>query len=700
VNQRGPRAWFVFGACLVLVGLALGWVTREVLALERREAKASEDARVQEAVRLALWRMDSAFAPVLAQEAMRAAGSETVPGPGAGGAAGGGGGSGPGGEEPPPAFRAAFTIDARGNPSRPEVSPFVERLRPPSPPAEPAATPPPTKDAPESAPAPAAAPTVSGRAAGRGAAPRPQAEEKAKADRARRAAGEKRLDDLKAAHEGPAKKGRADFDKNEDAEERDRGAESRPADRLEGALVRLPPAATPPPAPPLPPAAAVPERKLEFGQRDYAEKPAGKPASEPEPQRAAPQQQVELAQQKDEYQSRSKMAQQFQSNAVQTLQLGNFAIDSVEATSLGRLGWGLTETGPFEPKWVVGESGQPELFYVRTIWNKLNGQRSVQGLWCDWPRLERWLVSFTRDLLVDARLKPVPGGGDPVSFQLATIPAWLAPPYDLRAWKGPSSPTRLVLAAAWIAALGAIAAVGGVLKAALSLGERRGRFVSAVTHELRTPLTTFRMYSQMLADGMVPEESRGEYLTTLRDESERLTRVVESVLLYSRLEEGRGGAHRERIAARALIDRILPALSKRAADGGMALATVIEIDPPATVELDAQAVEQIVLNLVDNACKYAAPANDRLELGFKTAGGALEVRCRDWGPGIPEDEREAVFLPFRRGAKDAAGTTPGVGLGLALARGLARALGGDLVLDPGREPGACFDLTIPLVRSV
>jgi K+-sensing histidine kinase KdpD len=73
----------------------------------------------------------------------------------------------------------------------------------------------------------------------------------------------------------------------------------------------------------------------------------------------------------------------------------------------------------------------------------------------------------------------------------------------------------------------------------------------------------------------------------------------------------------------------------------------------------------------------------------------LLVSCRDFGPGIPGDETEAVFLAFRRGARDAAGTTPGVGLGLSLARGLARALGGDLSLEPA-SPGACFVLAIPL----
>jgi signal transduction histidine kinase len=124
--------------------------------------------------------------------------------------------------------------------------------------------------------------------------------------------------------------------------------------------------------------------------------------------------------------------------------------------------------------------------------------------------------------------------------------------------------------------------------------------------------------------------------------------------------------------------------------------TTIEVAPDANLIVDAQAVEQILLNLVDNACKYAAPDDARLEIFWQTEGRSLRVRCRDFGAGIPDAERELVFLPFSRGSKDAAGTTPGVGLGLALARGLARALGGDLVLESAPNVGAAFLLTLPL----
>src|SRR5690606_23556726 len=91
-----------------------------------------------------------------------------------------------------------------------------------------------------------------------------------------------------------------------------------------------------------------------------------------------------------------------------------------------------------------------------------------------------------------------------------------------------------------IAVLVAVGAIGLVLRASMDLSDRRGRFVSAVTHELRTPLTTFCLYTEMLADGVVArEEARREYLSTLKDESRRLARIVENVLAYARLGEGR-----------------------------------------------------------------------------------------------------------------------------------------------------------------
>ncbi len=107
------------------------------------------------------------------------------------------------------------------------------------------------------------------------------------------------------------------------------------------------------------------------------------------------------------------------------------------------------------------------------------------------------------------------------------------------------------------------------------------------------------------------------------------------------------------------------------------------------------AVEQILFNLVDNACKYARGGADRgLELRARLDRGFVRFELADHGPGVADNERKRLFQPFRKSARDAAHSAPGVGLGLALSRRLARDMGGELSLDSGADSGACFALAL------
>lgn len=283
---------------------------------------------------------------------------------------------------------------------------------------------------------------------------------------------------------------------------------------------------------------------------------------------------------------------------------------------------------------------------------------------------------------------------------LAGIPAGLVPGSWLASGAPVVTPTRITLVVSWIAVLAAVVAIGLVLRASLALSERRGRFVSAVTHELRTPLTTFCLYSQMLADGMVPEgERRHGYLATLKAESQRLAAIVESVLEYARL-----GARRRAQASPAadatdaaeLLGEIVPALAERAARCGLMLQANLNHLNGARLRADRASVERILTNLMENACKYAAGADDRrLLLRARRRDHRVEVRLRDFGPGVPRAERRRIFSPFVRAARDADAAKPGLGLGLALSRWLARAADGDLRLARTRGSGAEFVLILP-----
>ena len=336
----------------------------------------------------------------------------------------------------------------------------------------------------------------------------------------------------------------------------------------------------------------------------------------------------------------------------------------------------------------------------------VDGRDYLQGCWLDWPHIQKWLLASITDLLPGAQLEPMRGGAtDPQARLLASLPLRLIPggPDRSGSLSGLSfiaSPIKLALAISWLCMLLAAVAVGVLLHGAISLSERRGAFVSAVTHELRTPLTTFKMYSEMLAEGMVQDEDRKRhYLNTLCSEANRLGHLVENVLAYARLERGSARSRVESLSLTELMDRVKPRLAQRAEQAEMRLQ--VDGSPEAlqsVVHVDVAAVEQILFNLVDNACKYAAcdGTGRVIHLEALPDNRFAMLRVRDHGQGISEEGARRLFKPFSKSAHEAAHTAPGVGLGLALCRRLSRSMGGDLRLDGLVRDGACFVLSLPL----
>ncbi|MCP3915227.1 MAG: HAMP domain-containing histidine kinase [bacterium] len=361
------------------------------------------------------------------------------------------------------------------------------------------------------------------------------------------------------------------------------------------------------------------------------------------------------------------------------------------------------DVGPLVPIWLeVG--GEPRLAFVRRVHSSggaaARSGEVVQGFLCYWRRLSTLLLRHAADVAPGATLEPIAKSEAPSEGRerLATIPAYLdAPPPPVAPRTGMSA-ARLTLAVSWIAALLALSAVGVTLRASIAYGEKRSRFASAVTHELRTPLTTFRMYSEMLASDMVrDEDTRREYLQTLQEESNRLAHLVENVLTYARLEDERRALRCASVSADEMFARLLPTLRPRCAEAGFDLVSQTEDANGATLVTDVEAVGQILFNLVDNACKYGqSPVGKRVELGAEVHDGRLLIRVRDHGAGIADKYRNTIFGAFDRGDRDPADDQPGVGLGLALARGLARDLGGELVLEHSSGAGACFRLELPV----
>lgn len=350
----------------------------------------------------------------------------------------------------------------------------------------------------------------------------------------------------------------------------------------------------------------------------------------------------------------------------------------------------VVREGQWEPLW-----HEEKLFLVRNVQRRK--LQSIQVCWLDSDALQKKLTEEARTLIPDAALRPV-NTRDPdatlasLDLMKALPLALIVPPPTT-----PESELTTTIIMPWLGFIMAALVVALLLYSVISLSERRAAFVTSVTHELRTPLTTFRMYSEMLAEGMVPDEaSRKQYLETLRVEADRLGHLVENVLSYARLERGRGAKAREKVALSPLLERATSRLKERAAQSGKVLSLEIDKDLKSDcVQTDPGAVEQIVMNLIDNACKYAVPAADPrilVELTPLKSRSGLCVSVRDFGPGIRKGLFSGLFQPFSKTAQEAAISAPGVGLGLALCCRLARQLDGKLVHHNADGGGAVMEL--------
>jgi len=329
-------------------------------------------------------------------------------------------------------------------------------------------------------------------------------------------------------------------------------------------------------------------------------------------------------------------------------------------------------------------------------------QTVVQGVWFDARALRVQLLGEIADLLPQAQLATVDAGRAAVDpLALVSLPLRLERNETVtRASLSNNIPFGTPLCVGWAAVALAVLTTSLLVRGVMRMSERRASFVSAVTHELRTPLTTFRLYSDMLESGAVKPEKRGEYLRVLSREADRLSHLVENVLAFSRIERGSARATLREETLAGLLEPLRERLAARLSSAGMTLVMDLTgTDAARRVRVDAAAVEHVLFNLIDNAAKYASAGNPpEVTIRGIAAARQVQLRVSDHGPGIAPAERKRIFQAFHKSARDAAESRPGVGLGLALSRRLARSLGGDLqYARPPDADTACFVLTLPLL---
>src|SRR6266446_3939297 len=237
------------------------------------------------------------------------------------------------------------------------------------------------------------------------------------------------------------------------------------------------------------------------------------------------------------------------------------------------------------------------------------------------------------------------------------------------------------------------------LKRQLTLARQKTDFVSNVSHELKTPLTSIRMFSELLADGRVLEkEKQRSYLNIITAETARLSRLINNVLDFSRIERGEKKYNFAKCDVVGVVQETVETYRPHLEANGFKIECDLP-ESPLFVNGDRDALAQIVVNLLSNAEKYS---NDRKAVRVEARQQSqplphVEVRVLDRGLGVPQGCEEKIFEQFYRAHDSLSSGIQGSGLGLTLARQIARAHGGDVVCEPREGGGSCFALRLPAI---
>jgi signal transduction histidine kinase len=333
-------------------------------------------------------------------------------------------------------------------------------------------------------------------------------------------------------------------------------------------------------------------------------------------------------------------------------------------------------------------AGVPTLIAVRHV--ETPDRSLTQGLVVDRQALTNWLAARAGGAI--PVLRPDQSLAAPIAAEWGLV-VDPNPEASRRAAENSSAVAReFVIRFAGVGAASVIAAGLVVLLVTRSekLARERSQFAAAAAHELRTPLAGLQLYGDMLADDLGDSGRMRDYARRMSDDAARLGRVVSNILGFSQLERGNMPLDVQPAPLGELLHdlaaRVRPALER--------LGATIEVDVPRDLRarIDRDAVARIVGNLLDNAEKYTRHAADRtIQLAADDRGDVVVVTVADRGPGISDGS--TLFRAFSRG-KDGVDAPEGLGLGLALSRSLARAMGGDLAYHAREGGGATFVLRL------
>jgi signal transduction histidine kinase len=227
--------------------------------------------------------------------------------------------------------------------------------------------------------------------------------------------------------------------------------------------------------------------------------------------------------------------------------------------------------------------------------------------------------------------------------------------------------------------------------------QQKDDFLSQVSHEVRTPMTAIRAFTEILLEsGDLKPAEREKFISTIYKESLRLTTLLDEILDLSALERGERGWENQPVDAEAALDQAVHVCDALARQRAMSV-TFAERAASATVAADPNRLSQVLINLITNAVKYNSTEAPVVTIRSRIEGDNYLVEVSDNGPGIARGDRDKIFDKFYRGRRTGNPQT-GAGLGLPISREIIARMNGTLELVPQAGRGACFRVTLPLLR--